>query len=204
MHRWLENRLLAWIESTTCWVHVTHSTVSLGKHITRVDKSSASTFRVELFGGRTRWRQHEGKTFPCDITNSPKKRKASLQHFFRKRDCYTVLHQHHRRRLVGFKRGNPQLPHQKFKHSAEFELHILQWDDLEFFPLALRRKKYFRHFESRRKIVVARTMTSGGSGAGWGPLHLVWWSYHRQLKIDAEESELCSNIDVHRFTVDNS
>lgn len=152
MHRRIENRLLARIESTTCWVHVTRSTVSMGKHITRVDKSSASTFRVELFGGCTRWRQHEGKNFPMWHHKLSEKEKSFSPTFFRKRDCFTVPHQHHRRRLVGFKRGNPQLPHQKFKHSAEFELHILQWDDLEFFSSRLKtKKKIFLTFREQKE-----------------------------------------------------
>lgn len=45
------------------------------------------------------------------------------------------------------RREFPQLPHQKFKHFAELELHILQWNDLELSRSRVDSKKFLKSGE---------------------------------------------------------
>lgn len=99
------------------------------KHITRgftdtVD-NRMNTFRVVLFDGCT-----SKKNFPMWHHKLSEKKKKRFSPLFFPKPVRLPPTPSHRIRAWN-KKGNPLLPHQKFKHSTEFELHILQWHDLE-------------------------------------------------------------------------
>lgn len=112
-------------------------------------------FCVVLFDTHS---DEQTEPFPCDIMLEVSE-KLNLSERENKCEISKARHQHRRRPSLDSsveKEENPLLLHQKFKHSTEFELHILQWNDLEFSLLIGKKKAKPSKREKEKKLKTHR------------------------------------------------